>query len=491
MLSEIFSKKNRVFVTEEGDEQWYLNYCPPLKPWIYMYAARVVSKTLSLREIQDYEFDSWLIGQEKNASPDENTVEHLVAMHTLSGMLENLPADGLDSLEDSEAPVIRLVNTMLQEAKSLGASDIHIETFQHLFQVRYRIDGRMQEISQGDTRLSAPLISRLKIMARLDIAERRLPQDGRFMYSEGGEEMDVRLSIIPVNHGERAVLRLLDQRRLPGSLSELGLSDNIEKHLLRVIHRPHGIVLVTGPTGSGKTSTLYTCLQQLNESSRTILTIEDPIEYKLPGVGQTQVNSRIELDFARGLRALLRQDPDVVMIGEIRDSETARVAVQASLTGHLVFSTLHTNSAIGAVARLCDMGVEPWLLATSLSALVAQRLVRKLCVHCREAHPLTEREQRWLQLDEQQASHTRIYHPVGCEHCGGQGYADRVGIFEFVLVNNEMRELIQQRASREALSQCVRLTQPGIEYEAQQKVLAGITSFDEVIRVIDESEGLA
>lgn len=488
MLTDAFCTQHRMYVSSDAGGAWNLNYCPPLKPWVYLYATRLMPHPLKLREISDGEFAEWCHQNENSESNTLDTVDHLVSVHTFSGLLESLPQEGLESLEDSEAPVIRLVNTMLQEARQAGASDIHIETFQHHFQVRYRVDGVMQEISRGDARLGTPLISRLKIMARLDIAERRLPQDGRFIHIDGTQEIDVRLSVIPVNHGERAVMRLLDQRQLPTRLNELGIPEMLVKYLQHVIHRPHGIILVTGPTGSGKSSTLYTCLQQLNQSSQTILTIEDPVEYKLPGVGQTQVNSRIDLDFARGLRAILRQDPDVVMIGEIRDSETAKVAVQASLTGHLVFSTLHTNSAIGAVARLRDMGVESWLLASSLSALLAQRLVRKLCQDCREPRAMTAQEQKWLQLDDEQAHEHHLYHPVGCEKCGFQGYQGRVGIFELVLINNAMRELIQQRASNDALIRCARRSLPGIQYDARQKVLSGETSFAEAIRVIDSSE---
>lgn len=488
MLTNAFCLQHRLFVSQDEQGQWYLNYLPPLMPWVYLYAARLMPRSLNLREIEAVEFDTWLSQNAVGDISGTETVDNLVSEHTLSGLLEALPRDGLESLEDSEAPVIRLVNTMLQEARKAGASDIHIETFQHHFQVRYRIDGEMQEISRGDARLGAPLISRLKIMARLDIAERRLPQDGRFIHADGEQEIDVRLSVVPVSHGERAVMRLLDQRQLPGNFTELGMPETMVKYLRNVIHRPHGIVLVTGPTGSGKSSTLYTCLQQLNQGNRTLLTIEDPVEYKLPGVGQTQVNSRIDLDFARGLRALLRQDPDVVMIGEIRDSETAKVAVQASLTGHLVFSTLHTNSAIGAVARLCDMGVEPWLLASSLSALLAQRLVRKLCPHCREARPVTEEQRLWLQLDDDETTSTSIYHPVGCEKCGQQGFSGRVGIFELILLNTTLRELIQRRASNEELTRCARRSLPGIEHDARQKVLAGMTSFAEATRVIEDQE---
>jgi general secretion pathway protein E len=484
MLNDDYCKKYRVAVREDASGHWHLNYHPPLLPWVYQKIARKIPAPLSLKVVSAEELD-FLLNESSASAPEmSHVLDNMVSAASLSWMLEHLPEEGLNSLEDSEAPVIRLINTMLEEATTQGASDIHIETFQHYFQVRYRIDGVMQEISQGDARLGAPLISRLKIMSKLDIAEKRLPQDGRILYNLNQRNIDVRLSIIPVTHGERAVLRLLDQQQLPLDFPSLGIPASLIQNLSLQIHRPHGIILVTGPTGSGKSSTLYACLQQLNQSSRTILTIEDPIEYKLPGLGQTQVNSRINLSFARGLRALLRQDPDVVMIGEIRDSETAHVAVQASLTGHLVFSTLHTNSAAGVVARLCDMGVEPWLLSSSLTALLAQRLVRKLCPHCKTAYQASNHEQRWLGISDREVNSKLIYQPVGCGLCGGRGYSGRTGVYELIVVDSKMRELIQQRASTETLERCARLTQPDINDDARQKILAGITSFEEVMRIV-------
>lgn len=483
-LSE-FCQRYRVVVSPAADGTWVLKYVPPLQPWIYQYVARQCGPGFTTQPVSEAVLTALL--DPTAGAPEEmsQTLENMVAADSFSWLLENLPNAGQDAPEDSDAPVIRLINTMLAEAVAMGVSDIHIETFQHYFQVRYRLDGVMQEISRGDARLGTPLISRLKILSRLDIAERRLPQDGRFFCECSGREIDVRLSVIPVSHGERAVLRLLDQQQLPPDYDALGVPAALGTRLRQLIQRPHGIILVTGPTGSGKSSTLYASLSQLNQSSRSILTIEDPVEYKLPGVGQTQVNSRIGLDFSRGLRALLRQDPDVVMIGEIRDAETARVAVQAALTGHLVFSTLHTNSAVGAVARLCDMGIEPWLLASALTGLLAQRLVRKLCPHCRRARHATGPEARWLG----QPGGTVIVHEAqGCEHCGQRGYAGRTGIYELVPVNAPLRDLIQQRASGAALAACARDTLPGLQQDARDKVLAGITSLEEVMRVTEEDQ---
>ncbi|QLK63790.1 type II secretion system protein GspE (plasmid) [Enterobacteriaceae bacterium Kacie_13] len=481
-----FCQRYRVFLTPETEGGWCLHYSGSLLPWVYLYASRLCGTAPRLNAISEPELATLLDPAAVEPEEMSQALESMVAADSFSWLLENLPQAGLDALEDSEAPVIRLINTMLSEAVSMGASDIHIETFQHYFQVRYRLDGVMQEISRGDARLGTPLISRLKIMSKLDIAERRLPQDGRFLYLFSSREIDVRLSIIPVSHGERAVLRLLDQQQLPPDYTALGIPPTLSAELQQLIRRPHGIILVTGPTGSGKSSTLYASLSQLNQTSRTILTIEDPVEYKLPGVGQTQVNSRINLDFSRGLRALLRQDPDVVMIGEIRDAETARVAVQAALTGHLVFSTLHTNSAVGAVARLCDMEIEPWLLASALTGVLAQRLVRKLCPHCRQKRNASPSETRWLGREEDEP--TVIYDASGCDECGQRGYAGRTGIYELVLIDTRMREFIQQRASGAQLSACARERLPGIQQDAREKILAGITTFEEVMRVIEEGE---
>lgn len=486
VLSGAFCQRHRVFACQDVAGQWVLSFCSPLAPWVYQQAARRIPASFLLQEVSESQMDALLHPSVSEAEEMSQTLENMVAADSVAWLLENLPQEGLDELEDSEAPVIRLINTLLTEAINLGASDIHIETFQHYFQVRYRVDGVMQEVSRGDARLGTPLISRLKILSKLDIAERRLPQDGRFLHLLQGREIDVRLSVIPVSHGERAVLRLLDQQQLQPDYAGLGIPEAIEKPLRQLIHHPHGIILVTGPTGSGKSSTLYASLSQLNQGSRTLLTIEDPVEYKLPGVGQTQVNSRINLDFARGLRALLRQDPDVVMIGEIRDAETARVAVQAALTGHLVFSSLHTNSAVGAVARLCDMGIEPWLLASALTGVLAQRLVRKLCPHCRKAFAATPAERRWLRLaDDEMAT---IFRPTGCKECGQRGYKGRTGVYELVLIDGSMRELIQQRASADKLEACARQKLPGIYQDARQKILSGITSFEEVLRVIEEAQ---
>jgi len=319
-------------------------------------------------------------------------------------------------------------------------------------------------------------------MAKLDIAEKRVPQDGRISVRIAGHAIDIRMSTIPSAHCERIVLRLLDKEAGQLQLSQLAMSANVLSGYTRALQRPHGIILVTGPTGSGKTTTLYAGLTHINQASRNIMTIEDPVEYMLPGVGQTQVNAKVEMTFARGLRAILRQDPDVVMVGEIRDLETAEIAVQASLTGHLVLSTLHTNTAIGAITRLRDMGIEAFLLSSSLVAVMAQRLVRLLCSHCKEARELTAAERRYLALDST-SEHSVSFHPVGCSHCNGSGYRGRTAIYEWIDVDRELQSLIHDSASEQQMTDAVRLRSPAIFEDGRQRVLAGATSLEEILRV--------
>jgi len=346
----------------------------------------------------------------------------------LAKLMQDMPAieDLLESADD--APVIRMINALLTQALREGASDIHIEPFEQVSVVRFRIDGTLRDIVRPKKAIHASLISRIKIMAQLDIAEKRLPQDGRIALRVGGKAVDVRVSTLPTGHGERAVLRLLDKESGKLDLQHLGMSAEVQTQFDKLIAQPHGIVLVTGPTGSGKTTTLYAALSRLNTSSTNILTVEDPIEYELNGVGQTQVNPRIDMTFAKALRAILRQDPDIIMIGEIRDLETAQIAVQASLTGHLVLATLHTNDSAAAVTRLLDMGIEPFLLSSSLLGVVAQRLVRKLCPHCKRHEG-------------------QLWHETGCDKCGLTGYQGRVGVYELLLTTDQIREQIHNRAS--------------------------------------------
>ena len=407
--------------------------------------------------------------------------EDLSADIDLSRLADEIPATGdlMDAADD--APIIRLINAILSQAVREQASDIHIEIFEEHLSVRYRVDGVLAEVLSPKRMLAPLLVSRLKVMARLDIAEKRVPQDGRISVKIAGHAVDIRMSTIPSAHGERVVLRLLDKQAGQLQLQQLRMNEQVLDSYTRGLHSPHGIILVTGPTGSGKTTTLYAGLTHINESVRNILTIEDPVEYMLPGIGQTQVNTKVDMTFARGLRAILRQDPDVVMVGEIRDLETAEIAVQASLTGHLVLSTLHTNTAIGAVTRLQDMGIEPFLLSSSLIGVMAQRLVRLLCTECREERRARAPELQWLGLEETAA--ISLYRPVGCSHCNDSGYRGRTGIYELIEVDDQLRGMIHDGASEQAMLEQARRGSAGIAADGRRRVLAGTTSMEEVMRV--------
>ncbi|MBI5254976.1 MAG: type II secretion system ATPase GspE [Burkholderiales bacterium] len=402
-------------------------------------------------------------GGESSAAAVVGEVESAV---DLSRLLQDLPAveDLLEAAND--APIIRMLNALLTQAAKDAASDIHIEPYERSSSVRFRVDGTLREVVQLNKALHAALISRLKIMAELDIAEKRLPQDGRISLRIGGRAIDVRVSTLPSAHGERAVLRLLDKTESKFTLEGLGMSGEVLSAFDHLVHQPHGIVLVTGPTGSGKTTTLYASLGRIDTSTTNILTVEDPVEYELPGIGQTQVNPKIDLTFAKALRAILRQDPDVIMIGEIRDFETAQIAIQASLTGHLVLATLHTNDAPSAVTRLIDMGVEPFLLSSSLLGVQAQRLVRKLCPRCKRQ----DAQGRW--------------HPVGCPECGSTGYKGRTGVYELMVADEGVRELIHNRASDAELLAAARAQgYRAMREDGERLVAEGITSLEEVLRV--------
>ena len=405
-------------------------------------------------------------GSESSAATVIGEVESAV---DLSRLMQELPAveDLLEAAND--APIIRMLNALLTQAAKDGASDIHIEPYERSSSVRFRVDGTLREVVQPNKALHAALISRLKIMAELDIAEKRLPQDGRISLRIGGRAVDVRVSTLPSAHGERAVLRLLDKGEAKFTLESLGMDGEVLAKFDRLIQQPHGIVLVTGPTGSGKTTTLYAALGRIDSATTNVLTVEDPVEYELAGIGQTQVNAKIDLTFAKALRAILRQDPDVIMIGEIRDFETAQIAIQASLTGHLVLATLHTNDAPSAVTRLTDMGIEPFLLSSSLLGVLAQRLVRKLCPACKKPDARGR------------------YHPVGCAQCGNSGYKGRTGVYELMAADDKVRSLIHSRAAESQLF--VAAEQGGLRSmreDGERLVMDGITSPEEVMRVTRE-----
>ncbi len=402
----------------------------------------------------------------------------------LSAVAQQLPepSDLLESEDD--APIIRLINALLTEAIKVNASDIHIEPYENRLVVRLRVDGVLREVLQSRRAVAPLVVSRIKVMSRLDIAEKRLPQDGRISLLIAGRAVDVRVSTMPSGHGERVVLRLLDKQAGRLDLGSLGMDAETRKTVDELIHRPHGILLVTGPTGSGKTTTLYAALERINNNTRNIMTVEDPIEYYIDGIGQSQVNTKVEMTFARGLRAILRQDPDVVMVGEIRDLETAEIAVQASLTGHLVLSTLHTNTAVGAVTRLRDMGIEPFLLASSLIGAVAQRLVRLLCTACREPYSADASEKKLLEVPPR--GKLTLYRAAACAQCNQTGYSGRTGIYELVVIDDAMKTMIHEKASEHLLEEHARLQSASIRADGRRKVIAGITTLEEVLRVTRE-----
>jgi general secretion pathway protein E len=398
----------------------------------------------------------------------------------------NEPVDLLDA--NDEAPIIRLVNQLIFQAVKDRASDIHIEPFERELVVRVRIDGILYDIVKPPKRFQSVIVSRVKIMAELNIAEKRLPQDGRIRTKIAGKDVDIRVSVIPTAFGERIVMRLLDRSATLLSLDQLGLAGQNLKTVHRLIRQSHGIVLVTGPTGSGKTTTLYAALQKINSNEQNIITIEDPIEYQLAGVGQMQVNPKIDLTFANGLRSILRQDPDVIMVGEIRDVETAEIAIHAALTGHLVFSTLHTNDSFGAVTRLVDMGIEPFLVSSSVIAVMAQRLVRRVCPSCRAPSEATAEQLAEIGLTTERLGGRTIYKPgPGCAQCKQTGYRGRAGIHELLIVGDEVRGSIMKNADaatirREATTRGM----PTLRADGAQKVLEGLTTIEEVMRVTQE-----
>jgi general secretion pathway protein E len=408
------------------------------------------------------------------------------------GMEDSLSdEDDIEHLKDlaSEAPVIRLVNLMISRAVESRSSDIHVEPFENRLKVRYRIDGVMREVESPPSRLSAAVISRIKIMARLNIAERRLPQDGRIQLRVQGKEIDLRVSTVPTMHGESVVMRILDKASVVLEFPQLGFSPDVLQQFLGVLKMPYGIILVTGPTGSGKTTTLYTALQKLNTPERKILTVEDPVEYELEGVNQIQVKPQIDLTFANALRAIVRQDPDVIMIGEMRDLQTAEIAVQSALTGHLVLSTLHTNDAASSITRLLDMGVDDFLLTSTINGILAQRLVRLLCPHCRQPYQPLPEVVAEFQLERYSSSRpVQLFKPAGCKHCSDIGYLGRAAIMEFVLITDNLRGLILKHADAGQLQQAAQTEGMHTMYEdGLLKAVAGITTIDEVLRVTQEA----
>lgn len=425
--------------------------------WVFCPDALLLEKTIN----KAYS------NQETNAAA---VADEVAGDLDLDQLMQDIP-DVEDLLEaEDDAPIIRMINALLTQASRDNASDIHIEAFETHSAVRFRVDGTLRDVLQPRRELHAALISRIKIMASLDIAEKRLPQDGRITLRIGGKPMDVRVSTLPTGHGERAVLRLLDKEAGKLDLTNLGMPNSILQEMDRLCKMPHGILLVTGPTGSGKTTTLYAALSRVDSDSTNVMTVEDPVEYDLVGISQTPVNSKIDMTFAKALRAILRQDPDVIMIGEIRDLETAQIAVQASLTGHLVLATLHTNDSVSAVTRLTDMGVEPFLLSSSLLGVLAQRLVRQLCSHCKTEVVDGQGKKTWQ--------------PVGCDHCGHTGYSGRTGVYELFSVDDDTRTLIHNEAGEsEIRSTAVRKGMKNMREDGQRWVEQGKTTLEELLRV--------
>jgi len=483
-----FAKRYSVLLSKD-DDKYVLHCLDNLSLETLTEVRRIIKAPFSF-DVQDIDAFELLLTQayQRDSSEAQQMMEDIgneVDLYSLAD--EMIESEDLLENED-DAPIIKLINAMLSEAIKESASDIHIETFENALQIRFRVDGILREVLKPNRKLASLLVSRIKVMAKLDIAEKRIPQDGRISLRIGGRAVDVRVSTMPTGHGERVVLRLLDKNAARLDLEELGMTDVNRRTFSKLIDKPHGIILVTGPTGSGKSTTLYAGLTQVDEKERNILTVEDPIEFAIEGIGQTQVNTKVDMTFARGLRAILRQDPDVVMVGEIRDLETAQIGVQASLTGHLVLSTLHTNTAAGAITRMEDMGVEPFLLSSSLLGVLAQRLVRTLCPHCRVSHLPDEEECALLNLPQDNSLKEQrfIYRAKGCAECNFKGYRGRTGIHELLVVDDNVREIIHNGHGEQAIEKYVRQNTASIRRDGFDKVMTGQTTLEEVLRVTRE-----
>ncbi|MFT4173110.1 MAG: type II secretion system ATPase GspE [Rhodocyclaceae bacterium] len=468
MLPHAWARAQRVLVQRDG-EALHLVVSPRTPAWALAEAARHTG-IAGRQEVDDPQMDALLAAVYTRTGSAAEVVGAAESEVDLERLMQDLPAvtDLLDAQDD--APVIRMINALLAQAARDGASDVHFEAFETHSVVRYRVDGTLRDVVSPRKALHAALISRIKIMSQLDIAEKRIPQDGRITLRVAGRAIDVRVSTVPTVHGERAVLRLLEKDAARLQLQKLGLATDTLDRLTRLIRQPHGIVLVTGPTGSGKTTTLYAALGQLDKSVSNILTVEDPVEYDLPGINQIPVHARIGMSFGAALRAALRQDPDNIMIGEIRDLETAQIAVQSSLTGHGVLASLHTNDAISAVTRLTDMGIEPFLLSSSLLGVLAQRLVRCLCPHCKVRHTSPDGAARW--------------EPAGCAQCNHSGFKGRTGIHELFIIDDDIRRLIHDGGNEQAMSELARRRgMRTMREDGQRWVAAGITTQEEILRV--------
>ncbi len=451
-------------------------------PLALVEARRAIGRAFALESLSATEFDRQLSETYARGELNGGDAEAALAeQDDLASLVDGIPqtADLLDG--DDDAPVIRLINGLIFEAVRRKASDIHIDPYEDKMVIRYRIDGVLQEILTPARRLASPLVSRIKVMARLDIAEKRMPQDGRISLSLGGRSIDVRVATLPSRYGERVTMRLLDTSHALLGLDELGMDEVTLERYRKVLTEPNGIILLTGPTGSGKTTTLYSSLSLLNNGMMNLMTLEDPVEYGLEGVTQTQMNHKVGLTFAATLRSILRHDPDVIMVGEIRDIETAKVALEFALTGRLALSTVHTNSAAGAITRLRDMGVEPFLLSATMQAVIAQRLVRRLCVSCKEAYTPDTAELDAMQLSA--GTDATFYHPKGCMACGSSGYDGRIAVYELLIVDKAIKRLIHDDAGETELERAAFADHDMLFENGRRYVLSGDTSPEEIIRV--------
>jgi general secretion pathway protein E len=484
-ISHKFLKENSALVLDEEDDRLTVVMADPQDRYVLEALALFTGKQIIPRIGIASEIDQ-AIQQRYQIKANPQGEEYKVdAVQFL---------DDVEQLKElaSEAPVIKMVNQLINQAVESGASDIHIEPFEGLLKVRYRIDGLLREVDAPPIRSTAAVISRIKIMANLNIAERRLAQDGRFKVRVRGKEIDLRISTVPTMYGESVVMRLLQRDDVALNFSALGFSKKLERRMLDILAQPHGILLVTGPTGSGKSTTLYAALMHLNTPERKILTVEDPVEYNIEGINQMQVKPQIGLTFANALRSIVRQDPDIIMIGEMRDEETAAIAVQSALTGHLVLSTLHTNDAVGSITRLLDMGIDDYLLTSTVNAVLAQRLVRTLCRHCREAYtPLDEIVSRWGLQRYAGDSPVTLYRAVGCEHCGHSGYSGRNAIIELLVLTDPIKQLVMKHSDAGEITRLALASGMHTMLEdGLRKAVEGVTTIEEVRRVTQEQSNM-
>ncbi len=488
LLPISFAKKCRLIPLKKGNGRVMVALAPPLD----LYVLDEV-RSLFACDVEPFLALSPVIIDCINKVYERGTeMRDEIESEAPGGITESEFQEPKDLLEaEDEAPIIRFVNSLLFHAVKEKASDIHIECFEKDVMVRFRKDGILYKVTAVPKRLQSSIISRVKIMAELDIAEKRKPQDGRIRVKIAGRDVDVRISTVPTSHGESVVMRLLDRSTVLLELEELGVEGKKLETINSLIHRPHGIVLVTGPTGSGKTTSLYAALERINSPDKKIITIEDPIEYQIQGINQIQVNPKVNLTFANGLRSILRQDPDVILVGEIRDRDTADIAIHASLTGHLVFSTLHTNDSASAITRLVDMGIEPFLVASSLVAVIAQRLLRLLCRSCKELYTPLDDELTRMNIDRSKIPNGKLYRARGCSECLSTGYSGRNGIFEILIINDEVRGLTLSTADSTTIKKRgIESGMTTLRLDGAEKVLKGSTSIDEVMRVTEEDERL-